>query len=181
MDEPLSTQPGKPALYRVQDSNLRLYLAVLRMAQEQVRRGRPEAAYRLVERRWAAWRGRAVEPLAREALELAAGDGRLPWDDIEAVGGWWNRRFDPEVDLVAADRAPVARHVRLVGSIKWLSGPFDRHDMADLAAAAPQVPGFTLGSTTLAVVSLSGIANDVPSEPIGLRWGPEDLIEAWRR
>ncbi|WP_439681881.1 ATP-binding protein [Embleya sp. MST-111070] len=181
MDEPVSTQPGKPALYRVQDSNLRLYLAVLRTAQEQVRRGRPEAAYRLVERRWSAWRGRAVEPLVREALELAAGDGRLPWDDIEAVGGWWNRRFDPEVDLVGADRAPVARHVRLIGSIKWLSSPFDHHDMTALATAAPQVPGFTLGSTTLAVVSLSGIAPDVPTEPIGLRWRASDLVAAWRR
>ncbi|MGW1997460.1 ATP-binding protein [Embleya sp. NPDC001921] len=181
MDEPVSTTPGKPALYRVQDSNLRLYLAVLRGAQEQVRRGRPEAAYRLVERRWAAWRGRAVEPLVREALELAAGEGALPWDDIEAVGGWWNRRFDPEVDLVGVDRAPVARHVRLVGSVKWLAGPFDRHDMADLATAAPQVPGFTVGGTALAVVTLSGLAPDVPTEPIGVIWGPDDVIEAWKR
>src|SRR6266568_9138406 len=63
IDEPLSTRSGKPALYRVADSNLRLYLAILRAAQEQVRRGRSEAAFGLVERRWASWRGRAVEPL----------------------------------------------------------------------------------------------------------------------
>ncbi|MGC0422624.1 ATP-binding protein [Embleya sp. AB8] len=181
MDEPLSTRPGKPALYRVQDSNLRLYLAILRVAHEQVRRGRPEAAYRVIQRRWATWRGRAVEPLVREAIELAAGDGALPWDDIEAVGGWWNRRFDPELDLVAVDRAPVANQVRLVGSIKWLSGPFDRHDLADLTAAAPQVPGFGRDTTALGVVSLSGIAADVPHESLGLRWGPDEVVATWRR
>jgi hypothetical protein len=95
MDEPLSTRPGKPALYRIADSNLRLYLAVLRGAQEQVRRGRPEAAFRLVERRWATWRGRAVEPLVRQSLELATVDGALPWSRVEAVGGWWNPAVRP--------------------------------------------------------------------------------------
>ncbi|HEV2634760.1 MAG TPA: ATP-binding protein [Actinocrinis sp.] len=72
VDQPLSTQLGKPALYRIADSNLRLYLAALRQAEELVRRGRAEAAYRLVQRRWHSWRGKAVEPLVREALELAA-------------------------------------------------------------------------------------------------------------
>jgi len=180
MDQPLSTRPGKPALYRVQDSKLRLYLAILRGAREQVRRSRPTSAFRLVERRWSTWRGRMVEPLVREALELAAVDGALGRDDIEAVGGWWNRAFDTEVDLVALGRAPVARHVRLVGSIKWLAGPFDRHDMADLAGAAPQIPGFDPDTTTLAVVSLSGLAPEVPAATIALNWGPEDLIAAWR-
>ena len=46
VDEPMSTRPGKPALYRVEDSNLRLYLAILRSAQELVRRGRADAAFR---------------------------------------------------------------------------------------------------------------------------------------
>jgi uncharacterized protein len=40
IDHPLSTQPGKPALYRIADPNLRFYLAALRPAEEQVRRGR---------------------------------------------------------------------------------------------------------------------------------------------
>jgi alpha-1,2-mannosyltransferase len=34
-----------------------------------------------------------------------------PRPEAEAVAGWWNRRFDPEVDLVGADRSPVASHV----------------------------------------------------------------------
>jgi hypothetical protein len=179
MDEPVSTRPGKPALYRVADSNLRLYLAILRGAHDLVRRGRPDAAFRLVERRWAAWRGRAVEPLVRQSLELAAGVGMLPWNQVETVGGWWNRQFDPEVDLVGADRAPVATQISFVGSVKWLSSPFDRHDWLALTRSAPQVPGFTPGETGLVVVSNSGIAPDVDLASIGLSWGPEQLISAW--
>ncbi|GAA4993122.1 ATP-binding protein [Yinghuangia aomiensis] len=178
VDEPLSVRPGKPALYRVEDSNLRLYLAILRSAQELVRRGRPEAAFRVVERRWSSWRGRAVEPLVREALLLAAGDGALPWDDVEAVGGWWNRQFDPEVDLVAADRAPVARHIRMAGSVKWLASPFNRHDLDTLATAARHIPGHT-DQTGLAVVSLSGLGPDLDTGGITLHWGPDDIVRAW--
>jgi hypothetical protein len=43
----------------------------------------------LINRRWASWRGRAAEPIIREALSLAAAD--LPWPEATAVGGWWNR------------------------------------------------------------------------------------------
>ncbi|MFE2943507.1 DUF234 domain-containing protein [Streptomyces sp. NPDC059255] len=80
-------------------------------------------AFRMVRRRWTAWRGRAVEPLIRESLELAAATGELPWPEAEAVGSWWNRQFSPEVDLVGADRAPVAGTLYFAGSVKWLTGP----------------------------------------------------------
>ncbi|MEZ0069485.1 AAA+ ATPase superfamily predicted ATPase [Streptacidiphilus sp. MAP12-20] len=179
VDEPTSTRPGKPALYRVADSNLRLYLAILRGVHEQVRRGRPQAAYRLVERRWTSWRGRAVEPLIRESLSLAASEGALPWTETATVGGWWNRRFDPEVDLVGADRGPVAQRIDFVGSIKWLATPFDRHDLDDLTRAAPEVPGFTLGTTGLVVATLSGLAPNADNATVDLCWGPEQVIHSW--
>lgn len=174
VDRPLSTKPGKPALYRIADSNIRFYLAVLRAAHEQARRGRPEAGFRLIERRWTSWRGRAVEPLVREALELSD----LPWPDVGAVGGWWNRRFDPEIDLVGADRAPVANRIYFVGSIKWLNGPFDGHDLANLRRAATEVPGLDPATTGLVVVSLSGTET---TEGVDLAWTPADVIAAWRR
>ncbi|GAA3796243.1 DUF234 domain-containing protein [Streptomyces chiangmaiensis] len=180
VDEPVSIRPGKPALYRVADTNLRLYLAALRSAQEQARRGRPEAAFRLVERRWPTWRGRAVEPLVRESLELAAASGALPWPDTAVVGGWWNRQFNPEVDLVGADRAPVAQYLHFVGSIKWLDTPFDDHDLAELLRSAPQVPGFAPGSTGIVVVSLSGIAPDLDQGKTDLIWGAGDVLSAWQ-
>lgn len=172
VDEPLSTRPGKPALYRISDSNLRLYLAVLRAAHEQARRGRPEAGFRLIERRWTSWRGRAVEPLIRQALELSD----LPWD-VETVGGWWNRQFNPEVDLVGADQAPVANSIRFAGSIKWRDSPFDAHDLAELRRASAQIPGLDPATTPLVAVSLSGV--DAP-DPIDLIWTPQEVVAAWR-
>ncbi|MFC5185499.1 ATP-binding protein [Actinomadura harenae] len=178
VDQPLSTRPGKPALYRVADSNLRLYLGVLRMVQEQARRGRPEAGFRLIERRWPTWRGRAVGPLVRESLELAAGDDRLPWPRVESVGGWWNRRFDPEVDLVGADREPIADTVSFVGSIKWLGGPFDHHDLTALRHAAVEVPGFDRDKTGTVIASLNGTSVDLDLTG-SLLWTPQDLIDSW--
>ncbi|NUR59998.1 MAG: ATP-binding protein [Catenulispora sp.] len=180
LDQPLSTQAGKPGLYRVADSNLRLYLAALRGAAEQVRRGRPGPAWRLVERRWTSWRGRAVEPLIRESLEVAAAAGHLPWSQVEAVGGWWNRRFDPEVDLVGADRAPVASTVHFAGSVKWLADAFDRRDLHALRRAAAEVPGYAESETSLAVVSLSGITDGLDLGANDLVWRPADVVAAWR-
>ena len=178
VDHPLSTQPGKPALHRVADSNLRLYLAILRQAHEQARRGRPEAAYRLVERRWTSWRGRAVEPLVREALEIAGAAGALPFPDVQAVGGWWNRQFDPEIDLIGADRAPVARALHFAGSVKWLGTPFDQRDLGALVGGAALVPGFVPGSTGLIAVSLGGFGP--VTDGLALRWGPHDVVSAWQ-
>lgn len=177
-DRPLSTRPGRPTLYRIADSNLRLYLAALRSAHELSRRGRPEGAARLVQRRWSSWRGRAVEPVIRQSLELALASGDLPWPDAEVVGGWWNRRFDPEVDIVGADRSPVAGRIFFTGSIKWLNSPFDGHDLAALRAASAQVPGVD-GSAGRVIVSLSGLADGLSLRADEVLWTAEDVVAAW--
>jgi uncharacterized protein len=175
-DEPLSVRAGKPMLYRVADSNLRFYLAIGRTAQEWSRRGRPATAQALLRRRWASWRGRAVEPVIRQALSLSAGD--LPWPAATAVGGWWNRAFDREIDLVGADRAPVARAIYYAGSVKWLDRPFDDHDFAALQRDTIAVPGFEPGRTSLVAVSRAGAVSDV-SRQLALCWGPRDVIAAF--
>jgi hypothetical protein len=179
VDEPLSTVQGRPALYRVADSNLRLYLAMLRTVHEQARRDRGAAAYRVVTRRWTSWRGRAVEPVIRESLDRARTHENFCWPDTEVVGGWWNRQFNPEVDLVGADRSPVAGRVTFVGSIKWLDSPFDAHDLSDLHVSAAQVPGFVAGRTGLVTVSRSGTAFELNSAGVGLHWSPDDVLGAW--
>jgi hypothetical protein len=101
---------------------------------------------------------------------------------LEAVGGGdrTHANIDPEVDLVGADRAPVAQAVAFVGSVKWLAGPFDHHDLAALTRAAPLVPGFTAGSTGLVVASLSGMSSDLGRDAVDLVWGPERMVSAWR-
>ncbi|MEW1724878.1 ATP-binding protein [Streptomyces sp. NPDC093109] len=184
-DHPLSTKPGKPALHHVADSNLRLYLGALRSAQELTRRGRPDAAFQLVGRRWTAWRGRAVEPLIRESLALATVADGFPWPGAQSVGGWWNRQFSPEIDLIGADRAPVAQALFYVGSVKWLATPFDSHDLASLVRGAASVPGVTPGTTGLVAATLSGTkdiggsGSSVSGGSVDLVWGPREVVSAW--
>jgi hypothetical protein len=178
---PLSTRPGRsarPALYRVADSNLRLYLAV-REAHELSRRGRPDAAFALIERRWSSWRGSSVEPLVRESLEMAAGARALPWADVGVVGAWWDRTFSVEVDLVGADRVPGANVISFVGSVKWRVTPVDRRDVEELRRSAAQVPGADPATCGLVLASLAGRAKEVDPESVDLWWGPGDIIRAW--
>jgi uncharacterized protein len=176
IDEPLSIRATKPALYRVADTSLRFYLAIGRAAHELSRRGRAPAATTLINRRWASWRGRAVEPIIREALSLAAAD--LAWPEATAVGGWWNRAFDPEIDLIGADRTPVARKLWYAGSVKWLDHPFGGRDLAALQRGAPQVPGFDPAGTALISVSRAGFT-DSAAMNLALRWLPGDIIDAF--
>ncbi|MEV4637175.1 ATP-binding protein [Actinoplanes sp. NPDC049548] len=177
-DYPLSTSSGKPALYRVADSNLRLYLAILRDVHTMAQRGRPAAGYALFKNRWTRWRGRAVEPLIRTSLEQATVTGILPWPQAQVVGGWWNRQFDPEIDLVGADRAPVASQIHFCGSVKWLGTPFDTRDLHQLQEGARRIPGFADSHTGLIVVSRSGA--DLPADAVDAVWGPGDVVAAWQ-
>ncbi len=49
------------------------------------------------------------------------------------IGGYWTRSNDVEIDLVGADRQPVAKELLFLGSVKWLeNSTFDSHDRAAL-------------------------------------------------
>jgi uncharacterized protein len=117
-----------------------------------------------------------VEPVIREALSRTAAE--LPWPDATAAGDWWNRAFDPEIDLIGADRAPVARKLWYVGSVKWLDHPFGSRDLADLQHGAPLVPGFDPAEAALISVSCTGFT-DSAAEELALRWLPRDIIGAF--
>jgi hypothetical protein len=143
------------------------------------RRGRPDAGYTLFQNRWTSWRGRAVEPLVRTSLEEAAINGTLPWPQTQAVGGWWNPQFNPEIDLVGADRAPVASQIHFCGSLKWPGSPFDTHDLRQLQEGARHIPGFDASHTGLIAVSRSGA--DLPADAVDVVWSPDDVVAAWQR
>ncbi|GIH97119.1 DUF234 domain-containing protein [Planobispora siamensis] len=141
VDSPLSARSDtKNKRYRVAGHCLRFWPAFLKRAVADSERGRPDLALRRIERSWTSWRGRAVEPVVRDCLA-----GLLPddeWPDVEAVGGRWNRQNNPEIDLVGADRGPVAGRVCFTGSIKWLDArAFDRHDYGELVRGSAFVPG----------------------------------------
>ncbi|MFD7846319.1 DUF234 domain-containing protein [Nocardia sp. NPDC059764] len=175
-DLPLSTKPdSKNKRYRIADPYLRFWLAFLERGIPLIERGRGDLALERIERSWTTWRGRAVEPLIRESLLRLQPDA--PWPETEAVGGWWNRQNNPELDLIGADREPVAGAVHFVGSIKWLeSKPFDRHDYDALARGVLAVPG-TEFDTPLVAVSRSGVERELP---IAAHWGPEGIVRAWQ-
>lgn len=174
VDEPLSAKPGnRDRRYRVADPYLRLWLAFLDRGISEVERGRGDRLAATVERSWTSWRGRAIEPVIREALGRLLPDDE--WPDAHEIGGWWPRSNNPEIDLVAADRVP-ARRVSFVGSIKWLeSAPFGQRDFAALARDAHAVPGAEV-DTRLVAVSRSGFAVDA----LSAMYGPEQLIDAWQ-
>ncbi|WP_402467448.1 ATP-binding protein [Isoptericola aurantiacus] len=175
-DSPLSTRAdSKNKRYRIADTYLRFWLAFIRRALPLAERGHGERALEHIERSWTSWRGRAVEPLVRASLERLLPDNS--WPTAAAVGGWWNRQNNPEVDLVGADREPVARSVEFVGSVKWHdTRPFDRREYDALARAAVAVPGADEG-VPLVGVSRSGFSDGLP---LAATWGPEDLVAAWR-
>ncbi|GAA2134185.1 ATP-binding protein [Streptomyces synnematoformans] len=175
-DLPLSAKPDrKNKRYRIADPYLRFWLALLRRGLPLIERGRGDLALDRIERGWSSWRGRAVEPIVRESLLRL-----LPsetWPETEAVGGWWNRQNNPEIDLVGADREPVAGQVHFLGSVKWLDNrPFDRHDYDALVRDVLAVPGAD-ADTPLVAVSRCGTADGLP---LAAHWGPEDLVRAWR-
>ncbi|MFE6924676.1 ATP-binding protein [Nocardia sp. NPDC057663] len=175
-DLPLSTiADTKNKRYRITDSYLRFWLAFLERGIPLVERGRGDLALSRIERSWTSWRGRAVEPLIRASLLRLMPDQN--WPDTEEIGGWWNRANNPEIDLVGTDRAPVAKAVHFVGSIKWLENhPFDHHDYDALTRAVLAIPG-TTPDTPLVAVSRSGITDNAP---VANWWGPDELVAAWR-
>jgi hypothetical protein len=97
----------------------------------EVDRMRSDLTLARIERSWTDWRGRVVEPLVREALGRLLPARRIP--AAPAIGGYWTRSNDVEIDIVGADREPVARQLLFLGSVKWLETvKFDDHDLAAL-------------------------------------------------
>jgi hypothetical protein len=71
------------------------------------------------------------------------------------VGACWTRTNDLEIDLVIADRQPVAKRILCVGSTKWPEeAPFGRRDLARLLVHRSQLPGAS-ADTPLMVVARS--------------------------
>lgn len=174
-ENPLSTARGARATrYRVTDPYLRYWLRFVGPALGDIERGRGDLALAGAEGGWLSYRGRAVEPLVRHALERLA---PLPGlGTARDFGGYWTRANDVEVDLVGvSDRSRVDR-VAAVGSIKWReTEPFSPTDERELRRVLPLVPGAD-ERTDLLAVARAGFAPGVEN----LRHiGPADLVRAW--
>jgi hypothetical protein len=97
-------------------------------------------------------------------------DGPLPAAPV--VGAYWTRSNDVEIDIVGADRAPIAKRLLFVGAIKWLNTGFDDHDLAVLLRQRSRLTDELLPALA---VSRSGVS----CGGLTASYGPGDLIAAW--
>jgi AAA+ ATPase superfamily predicted ATPase len=173
--EPLSTKPSKERRYRVTDPYLRFWLTFLGPHLTAIERGRGDRVLARIRASWTSWRGRAIEPVIRDALERLAPPVSIGTDGAPGVvGGYWTRSNAPEIDLVIADRAPIAKQVIALGSIKWLEkAPFDSHDLAELHAHRTQLPGAAADAALIAVARSGCVVEGVAY------FGPDDLLAAY--
>jgi len=172
-DRPLSTKASVETRYRITDPYLRFWLAFIGKHLPEIERGRGDRVLKRIQTSWPAWRGRAIEPVIRESIDRLPAAQRPRGSGV--VGGYWTRSNDPEIDIVLADRGPVAKTILGVGSIKWLErAPFDADDLSKLVLHRSQLPG-AAKSTPLLVVSRSGCTVD------GVQvLSPDDLLAAWK-
>jgi hypothetical protein len=158
--------------YRIADSYLRFWFRFVEPQLRNIEIGRPDLAVEAFRRSWASWRGKAIEPIVREAvLRLAVPDRAGALTGIESVNAWWERSGTHEFDLVGAghDGLPLA-----VGSVKWReASPFGERDLAKLAIARSVVPHAERAA--LIAVSPRGVA---PGVDVNLVLDAADLLAA---
>jgi hypothetical protein len=169
---PVSTVASRERRYRVTDPYLRFWLSFIGPHLAEIERLRGDITVERVRAGWAAWRGRTVEPLLRDSLARLLPDGTLPSTPV--IGSYWTRSNSIEIDIIGADREPVANRLFFVGSIKWLErAPFDGHDLLAL-----QRHRATITDDPLPLVAIS--RSGVDTAGLDASYGPAELLAAWR-
>ncbi|WP_221477321.1 ATP-binding protein [Paractinoplanes abujensis] len=170
---PVALRPSKERRYHVTDPYLRFWLTFIAPHLPEIERLRGDLTLRRIEAGWTSWRGRAVEPLLRESLARLLPDDPLPAAPV--IGSYWTRSNSLEIDVVGADRAPVARQLLFLGSVKWLErSAFDNHDLLALQRHRAAV---TDEAVPLLAISRSG----VQTSGLDASYGPAELLGAWQR
>ena len=172
-DRPLSARLSKDTRYVVSDPYLRFWLRFIGPNMEQIERGRGELVVEEIKTSWPDYRGKAIEPLVREAIERLLPDERF--SGARYVGGYWTRTNDVEVDLVGADKQARPERIPFVGSIKWREqAAFDSRDLCHLVSQKPRVSG--ADDSTLAFgVSRTGF----DTTDLDIKLEPDELLGAW--
>jgi len=177
-ERPLSLKTSVDTRYRIDDPYLLFWLRFLGPHLAEVERGRGDRVLQRIRDEWTRWRGRAIEPVIRESIaRMSHEDLQVPADASMAVGGFWNRTNTVEVDLVLADKEPVAKNFFGVGSVKWTTKPFGARELQELIAHRSQVPGAT-DDAALVVVSRAGVDERVRASG-AVVLGPDELLAQW--
>jgi uncharacterized protein len=173
IDLPAGSQSGRLKRYRIADSYLRFWFRFIEPHLRNIEIGRSDIALRSFRDSWATWRGKAIEPIVREGVLRLAPRLPAPYDSIESVGGWWDRRGTHEYDLagIGAAGTPV-----MIGSIKWRErSAFGARDLAQLAYARSVIPH--AGTASLMAIAPRGTQSGVH---VDLTLNADDLLVAWR-
>jgi AAA+ ATPase superfamily predicted ATPase len=168
----------QPARYLVADPYLRFWLRFVGPYMAELSRGRSDLVVDRVMRDWTSYRGRAIEPVIRIALERMLTEPELSerLGGARHVGSWWKRDHSVEVDLVGGD-APDPTRIGFVGSVKWHeNASFAATDAHALAATRASVPG--AAAAKLVAVSRNGVGAGANVD-VDAVLGPEDLLSAW--
>ncbi|MGH4011654.1 MAG: hypothetical protein ACRDTH_26400, partial [Pseudonocardiaceae bacterium] len=122
---------------------------------------------------WTSWRGRAIEPVVRESMRRLPGD-QLP-AGTNAIGGYWTRTNNPEVDIVGADREPVVRKAADMAEDKI-------EELEARGSLSPKAAAVTSGAVRVANVGASVAAAAVSSAAGSAIKGDESvrLVDAVR-
>ena len=172
VDVPAGSRGGRLKRYRIADSYLRFWFRFIEPQLRNIEVGRSDLALESFRVSWPVWRGKAIEPIVREAVLRLAPQLPAPYASIESVGGWWDRTGAHEYDLlgIGATGAPVA-----IGSIKWRErSPFGPRDLAELADGRSVIP--QAGAASLIAIAPQGTK---PGLRVDLALNAEDLLGAW--
>jgi AAA+ ATPase superfamily predicted ATPase len=174
--QPYSSKANpKPPRYIVADSYLRFWLRFINSNLELIQRGRGDIVLERIRESWPTYRGRAIEPLVREAIERMLPSQKFSHSRF--VGGYWTRDNSVEVDLVGGRQEQRSDVIDFVGSIKWKEkSPFNRDDFGALVERRGRIPGAD-ANALLVGVSRAGFSAD----GLDIQLGPDELIAAWRR
>lgn len=174
-DVPLAAPPGRHRRYRIADPALRFWVRYLDHGLADVERGRGDLVLARIQRDWADYRGRAIEPIARQALTRLLPDERL--STVVEIGSWWTRAHDVEVDIVGVDDADRPQRVAAIGTIRWRDRrPLGRDDLAQLHDRRVRVPGADDATGTIGV-SQTGAS----TAAFDATFSADDLLAAYRQ
>ncbi|MEX0990540.1 MAG: ATP-binding protein [Actinomycetota bacterium] len=136
---PITENPRrtKRTVYRIADNFLRFWLTLVERHRGEIERGLGGSIVGSIERGLDDHMGAAWEEAFRDHLRHLAVTGQMP-EEVEAIGPWWDRDGENEIDAVAL--AGVDQAAILVGEAKWARGVNGARIVSSLTAKAGQLP-----------------------------------------
>jgi AAA+ ATPase superfamily predicted ATPase len=129
--------PRQTARYAFGDPFFRFYYTFIHPALSSIHDGLAEPARRRIRAAMPLFVGPVWEEVVRDALRRRAGTQWHGLDlAVDAIGAWWTRHGDHEIDVVAVSDAKV-----ILGSCKWTREPMGLDDLQHIEQAADMFPG----------------------------------------